>query len=31
VDPILTAALLVVAGWAADPAFVTTHWHQLAG
>jgi membrane-bound metal-dependent hydrolase YbcI (DUF457 family) len=31
VDPILTAALLVLAGWAADPAFVVTHWHQLAG
>jgi hypothetical protein len=31
VDPILTAALLVLAGWAADPRFVTRHWHELAG
>jgi hypothetical protein len=31
VDPILAAALLVLALWAADPAFVAAHWHQLAG
>ena len=31
VDPLLTAALLVLAGWAADPAFVTTQWHSVAG
>ena len=31
VDPVLTAALLVLALWAADPAFVAAHWHELAG
>lgn len=31
VDPVLTGALLVLAGWAADPAFVTAQWHSFAG
>jgi len=31
VDPVLTGALVVLAGWAADPAFVTAQWHSLAG
>jgi membrane-bound metal-dependent hydrolase YbcI (DUF457 family) len=31
VDPILSAALLVLAAVAADPAFVTAQWHSLAG
>ncbi len=31
VDPVLSGALLVLAGWVADPAFVTAHWHSLAG
>jgi hypothetical protein len=31
VDPVLTAALLVLALWAADPAFVAAYWHELAG
>ena len=29
VDPLLTVALVVLAGWVADPAFVTAQWHQL--
>jgi membrane-bound metal-dependent hydrolase YbcI (DUF457 family) len=29
VDPLLTAAVLVLAGWAADPAFVAAQWHAL--
>jgi membrane-bound metal-dependent hydrolase YbcI (DUF457 family) len=29
VDPILTAAVLVLAGSAADPGFVASHWHAL--
>lgn len=29
VDPILTAALFVLAAWAADPSFVAAHWHAL--
>jgi membrane-bound metal-dependent hydrolase YbcI (DUF457 family) len=29
VDPVLTGALVVLAGWAADPAFVSAHWHLL--
>jgi membrane-bound metal-dependent hydrolase YbcI (DUF457 family) len=29
VDPLLTAALVILAAWAADPAFVTAHWHML--
>jgi membrane-bound metal-dependent hydrolase YbcI (DUF457 family) len=29
VDPVLTAALVVLAGWVADPAFVSAQWHQL--
>jgi membrane-bound metal-dependent hydrolase YbcI (DUF457 family) len=31
VDPILSGALLALAAWAADPAFVTAHWHLLTG
>jgi membrane-bound metal-dependent hydrolase YbcI (DUF457 family) len=31
VDPVLSGALLVLAGWVADPAFVTAQWHSLAG
>jgi membrane-bound metal-dependent hydrolase YbcI (DUF457 family) len=31
VDPLLMAALLGLASWAADPGFVTAQWHQLAG
>jgi membrane-bound metal-dependent hydrolase YbcI (DUF457 family) len=31
VDPVLSGALLVLAGWVADPAFVTAQWHLLAG
>ncbi|HEY5016918.1 MAG TPA: metal-dependent hydrolase [Streptosporangiaceae bacterium] len=31
VDPLLTGALLVLAGWATDPAFVVAQWHALAG
>ncbi len=31
VDPLLMATLLALASWAADPAFVTAQWHQLAG
>jgi hypothetical protein len=30
VDPILTGALLVLAGWVVDPAFVAAQWHALA-
>jgi len=30
VDPLLTAALLVLSSWATDPAFVTAQWHALA-
>jgi membrane-bound metal-dependent hydrolase YbcI (DUF457 family) len=29
VDPLLTASLVVLAGWAADPAFVAAQWHAL--
>jgi membrane-bound metal-dependent hydrolase YbcI (DUF457 family) len=29
VDPVLSGALLILAGWAADPAFVTAQWHSL--
>jgi membrane-bound metal-dependent hydrolase YbcI (DUF457 family) len=29
VDPILTGALVVLSGWAADPAFVAAQWHTL--
>jgi membrane-bound metal-dependent hydrolase YbcI (DUF457 family) len=29
VDPVLSGALLVLAGWVADPAFVAAHWHTL--
>jgi hypothetical protein len=29
VDPVLTAALLVLGGWVIDPAFVSTHWHPF--
>jgi membrane-bound metal-dependent hydrolase YbcI (DUF457 family) len=29
IDPILTGAVLVLAGWAADPAFVIAQWHSL--
>jgi membrane-bound metal-dependent hydrolase YbcI (DUF457 family) len=31
VDPLLTGALLVLAGWAADPAFVVAQWQALTG
>jgi hypothetical protein len=31
VDPVLSGALLILAGWVADPAFVTAQWHALAG
>jgi len=31
VDPILTGALVVLGGWAIDPALVTAQWHALAG
>ena len=30
VDPVLTGALLVLAGWVIDPAFVAAQWHALA-
>jgi membrane-bound metal-dependent hydrolase YbcI (DUF457 family) len=30
VDPILTGSLVVLAGWATDPAFVAAHWHVIA-
>jgi membrane-bound metal-dependent hydrolase YbcI (DUF457 family) len=29
VDPVLSAGLLVLAGWAADPGFVAAHLHSL--
>ena len=29
VDPLLTAAVVVLASWAADPAFVAAQWHAL--
>jgi membrane-bound metal-dependent hydrolase YbcI (DUF457 family) len=29
IGPVLTGALVVLAGWAADPAFASAHWHQL--
>jgi membrane-bound metal-dependent hydrolase YbcI (DUF457 family) len=31
VDPLLTGALLVLAAWATDPAFVIAQWHALVG
>ena len=31
VDPLLTAALVVLTGWAVDPAFVAAHWRAVAG
>jgi membrane-bound metal-dependent hydrolase YbcI (DUF457 family) len=31
VDPLLTGALVVLALWASDPAFVAAHWHTAAG
>jgi hypothetical protein len=31
IDPILTAALVVLAGWVIDPALVTSQWQALAG
>jgi membrane-bound metal-dependent hydrolase YbcI (DUF457 family) len=31
VDPILSGALLILAVWVADPAFLTAQWHSLAG
>jgi membrane-bound metal-dependent hydrolase YbcI (DUF457 family) len=31
VDPILTGALVALAGWATDPSFVAAQWHVLAG
>ena len=30
VDPLLTAALVALGIWVADPAFVSAHWHALA-
>ncbi len=30
-DPLLTAALVVLTGWATDPAFVAAHWRAVAG
>jgi membrane-bound metal-dependent hydrolase YbcI (DUF457 family) len=30
VDPLLTGALVVLAGWATDPAFVAAQWHAFA-
>jgi membrane-bound metal-dependent hydrolase YbcI (DUF457 family) len=29
VDPVLTAALLVLGGWVIDPGFVTLQWHSF--
>jgi hypothetical protein len=29
VDPVLSAGLLVLAGWVADPGFVSAYWHSL--
>jgi membrane-bound metal-dependent hydrolase YbcI (DUF457 family) len=29
VDPVLSGALVVLAGWVADPAFVAAQWHSL--
>jgi hypothetical protein len=29
VDPLLTGAIVVLSGWAADPAFVAAQWHTL--
>ena len=29
VDPLLTFAILVLAGWVTDPAFVQAQWHSL--
>jgi membrane-bound metal-dependent hydrolase YbcI (DUF457 family) len=31
VDPLLTVALVVLAGWATDPSFVAAQWRALAG
>jgi membrane-bound metal-dependent hydrolase YbcI (DUF457 family) len=31
VDPVLTGTLVVLAGWVADPAFVSAQWHALFG
>jgi membrane-bound metal-dependent hydrolase YbcI (DUF457 family) len=31
IDPLLSGAVLVLAGWVADPAFVAAQWHALAG
>ena len=31
VDPLLTAALVVLTGWAVDPAFIAAHWRRPAG
>ncbi len=31
VDPLLTAALVLLTGWAVDPAFVASHWRAVAG
>ncbi|MGH3273474.1 MAG: metal-dependent hydrolase [Streptosporangiaceae bacterium] len=31
VDPLLTAALVILSLWAADPAFATAHFHALLG
>jgi len=29
VDPVLSAGLLALAGWVADPGFVAAHWHLI--
>jgi hypothetical protein len=29
VDAVLSAGLLILAGWVADPGFVAAHWHSL--
>jgi membrane-bound metal-dependent hydrolase YbcI (DUF457 family) len=31
VDPLLMGALVILASWAADPAFVSAQWHAFAG
>ena len=31
VDPLLTAALVLLTGWAVDPAFIAAHWRAVAG
>ncbi len=31
VDPVLSGALVVLAGWVADPTFAAAQWHSLTG